>query len=255
MIPVFIGHDRREEAAYAVCEASLRRHASAPVQVTALTIAAVTRAGLYRRYASRQGAQRVDLVDGKPFSTDFSFTRFLVPALALWQGWALFCDCDFLWREDVARLWRHRDERYAAMVVKHQHVPAEATKMDGVAQTAYRRKNWSSLVLWNCAHPAHARLSVADVNQAPGAWLHAFEWLADDEIGALPHRWNWLAGSSPPLSDNAPAAVHFTLGTPDMPGCGEMPYAGEWWSLRAECATAAPQFSALVPPGEERWHA
>jgi hypothetical protein len=108
--------------------------------------------------------------------------------------------------------------------------------MDGQIQLAYPRKNWSSLVLWNCLHPAHSVLPEL-VNTWTGRRLHGFEWLDDKLIGALPEAWNWLEGHSSPALD--PKAVHFTRGTPDLPGYGEVAYAGEWHRVHAEIAADA----------------
>lgn len=149
-----------------------------------------------------------------------------MPHLAQYEGWALFCDCDFLFRADLAELWALRDDKFAVMCVKHVHVPSEQQKMDGAFQTKYARKNWSSFVLWNCAHPSNMRLTVDAVNTEPGQWLHAFDWLTDEEIGELPTAWNWLEGSSEPSID--PKAVHFTRGGPWFPDWQTVAYAEEW---------------------------
>ena len=231
-LPIFIGYDEREADAFDVCRASLLRHASVPLHIVKLDQAALRRAGWYRREWRYVEGQRVDLGDLKPFSTDFAFTRFMVPALSLYQGWALFCDGDFLFTDDIAKLFALADERYAVMCVKHDHDPAETSKMGGIVQSRYRRKNWSSLVLWNCGHPSNASLTGFMVNEFAGQWLHAFNWLKDDEIGALPLEWNWLVGVTSDLG-RMPAGIHFTLGIPTMPGCADMPYAQLWRAERA----------------------
>jgi hypothetical protein len=232
-LTVFVGFDdAREPEAFDVCRASLLRHASVPLHIVKLDQAALRRAGWYRREWRHVEGQRVDMGDLKPFSTDFAFTRFLVPALSLYDGWALFCDGDFLFTDDVAKLFALADDRYAVMCVKHDHDPAETSKMGGVVQSRYRRKNWSSLMLLQCGHPSNLSLTGFMVNEFAGQWLHAFNWLTDDEIGALPLEWNWLAGVSPDLG-RVPAGVHFTLGVPTMPGCGEAPYADLWRTERA----------------------
>lgn len=223
---VYIGYDRREPQATLVARRSLMAHASGTVELHELREPALRRRFLYDRPYRVEGRRRIDLRDGKPFATDFSFTRFLVPALRGYRGWALCCDSDFLYRADVARLFRLRDDRFAVMCVQHQHAPPETEKMDGQAQQRYFRKNWSSLVLWNCGHPANARLSPDEVNRRPGGWLHAFQWLDDKLIGALPERWNWLEGWSDPAI--RPAAVHMTRGIPIMKGYESIPYADEW---------------------------
>lgn len=232
-LSIFIGYDEREHEAYEVCRASLLRHASMPLHIVKLDQAPLRRAGWYRREWRANGVDRVDLGDLKPFSTDFAFTRFLVPALSLYQGWALFCDCDFLFTADIAEIFALADERFAVMCVKHAHDrPIEQTKMGGITQSAYIRKNWSSLTLWNCAHSSNACLTGYIVNEWAGQFFHAFQWLRDEEIGMLPVRWNWLAGVSPDLGIT-PSGIHYTLGVPTVPGCENGPMADLWRASRA----------------------
>ena len=226
ILPCYVGYDSREDEAFKVCENSLKRHSSIPVFTMAMRQEVLRYIGLYTRKVDYDDGQSVDVVDGKPFSTEFSFSRFLVPALAQYEGWALFCDCDMLFRTDVAELLALRDEKYAVMVVKHDHRPKEQVKMDGERQEHYFRKNWSSFILWNCSHPSNARLTVEMANTKPGGWLHAFQWLKPHEIGELPEAWNWLEGSSP--SEIHPKVVHFTRGGPWFEEYEQVAYAREW---------------------------
>lgn len=231
-LPVYIGFDGSQELASQVCEFSLRRRSSIPLIVRHLMVDAVKDAGAYDRPFHTENGQRIDDRDGKPFSTDFSFSRFLIPALQLYQGWALFCDGDFLWLEDVKELLGWANPAYAVMCVHHKHNPTlaeiAARKMDGREQTKYFRKNWSSLVLWNCAHPANRGITANVVNHQPGQWLHAFEWLDNNLIGSLPHRWNWLSGINEQPKRERIAAVHYTLGGPWFERCQDVPYAQTW---------------------------
>lgn len=179
----------------------------------------------YRPTSLREGVLWDNISDA-PMATDFSIARFFVPILQR-TGWALFADCDFLFRADVEELFSLADDKFAVMCVQHRYVPAEFTKMDSQLQTSYERKNWSSLFLVNCDAPEVKRFSIIDANCMRGLELHRFDWLQDDSlIGALPLEWNWLAGVSPPIPE--PKAVHFTLGTPDMPGYESSAYASEW---------------------------
>jgi lipopolysaccharide biosynthesis glycosyltransferase len=230
---IYVGYDAREHEGWEVCRDSILRRSSMPVHIVPLEQNALRDAGMYRRrwYRNDRG-QRIDSGDGRPFSTDFTFSRFLVPALSLYRGWALFCDCDFMFTADIAGLFAMADDRYAAMCVKHEHVPTEALKMDGEQQTRYRRKNWSSLVLWNCEHPSNRHLTLDCVNQMKGQWLHAFDWLSDDQIGALPRSWNWLAGCDEIPQGTVPCGIHFTLGIPTMAGHENAPYAELWRAER-----------------------
>ena len=232
VIRAFVGFDSREREAFEVCRRSMIANASAPVLVEPLIRDELQAAGLYRRKAIAEGGQYYDRHTGDTLSTEFTFTRYLVPALCQWQGWALFCDSDFLWRGDVAELMALADPRFAVMCVKHDHYPAERVKMRGQVQTRYERKNWSSLMLFNCAHMACKMLTPWQVNMADKEYLHGMRWAQDSEIGALPEVWNWLEGYSPAECGD-PRAVHFTRGTPDMPGFEGAQYASEWrrWSL------------------------
>jgi len=216
-VKVYVGHDERESAAYIVATRSLRRRASVPVDVTPLKSSALRLQGLLRRPVDDRGGL-FDIVSQAPQSTDFAVSRFLVPMLAQ-TGFALFVDCDVVFLSDVAELNHLADPRFALQVVQHHYTPRETTKMDGVQQTVYARKNWSSVILWNCGHPAHRRLSLDAVNNWPGRDLHAFGWLHDSEIGTLPAGWNWLVNVQPRPTDVRLA--HFTLGGPwfkDWPG-------------------------------------
>jgi lipopolysaccharide biosynthesis glycosyltransferase len=160
-----------------------------------------------------------DLESDAPQSTEFARSRFCVPHIQR-RGWALFADSDILCLTDIAELFALADEKYAVMVVKHQHDSGDEIKMDGQVQTFYKRKNWSSVILWNCSHPAHYRLTKMRLNMWPGRDLHAFKWLQDDEIGELPPEWNHLVDVQEPIDAKI---LHYTLGTPNLAGyenCG-----------------------------------
>lgn len=236
---VFIGYDSRERAAYDVCVQSLLDHASIPLAIEPLDERRLRHAGIYRREWTYEDGQYLDARDGKPFSTEFSFCRFVVPALCQWRGVALFCDCDFLWRSDVADLLDLYDPGFAVQVIKHDHRPEETVKMEGQAQTRYLRKNWSSLIIWNCEHPSNLLLTPDKMNTERGQWLHAFGWLEPHEIGALPVGWNYLVGTNTSKDDPNPSAVHFTKGIPPMPGRERDEYAGEWLDVWQRCGVAA----------------
>jgi hypothetical protein len=220
---VYIGWDSREDIAYRVARHSLLRHASIPVEVTALRQDELRAQGLYTR------------AEDPLATTEFTYTRFLVPHLAGYAGWALFVDCDFLFFGDVAELLAHCDDRLALACVHHDYAPTDTTKMDGKPQTAYPRKNWSSFMLLNCGHPATRTLTPERVNRETGAYLHRLEWAPDPQIGALPADWNWLEGWSPRPAEGYPRAVHMTRGGPWFEGWQDVDYADEW---RAEAAMA-----------------
>lgn len=233
-LPVFIGYDQREHTAYDVCVHSILRHAHRPVYVKPVYQAALRATGLYNRHFHIDAdGQRIDEIDGKPFSTEFSFTRFLVPALNQYDGWAIFVDCDFLFTTDISEVMENLDPAKAVYVVKHRHEPTEAEKlkMDGCVQTKYARKNWSSFMVLNCNHHATRNLTPQTVNHEPGSFLHQFQWCKDEDIGELDNRWNWLAGvQQRHPAQRTPAAIHYTLGGPWFEGAKfqEMDYAHLW---------------------------
>ena len=145
-------------------------------------------------------------------STEFVYSRFLTPHLNGYKGIALFCDSDFLWQTDVNELLDYYDEKYSVMCVKHNYTPPESTKMDGKAQTHYPRKNWSSLMMFNCSHPDIKKLSVKNINAKNAKWLHRFECTSDECVGEIPATFNWLEGW---YNDNInPKAIHYTRGGP-----------------------------------------
>jgi lipopolysaccharide biosynthesis glycosyltransferase len=221
LIRVFIGFDEREAAAFSVLGSSIHRRASEPVSIAPIALSQLE--GVYRR--ARDPLQ----------STAFSFSRFLTPWLCDYRGWAVFMDCDMLVLEDIAELWKLRDDRYAVQVVKHHHVPKEETKFLGAKQTKYEKKNWSSVMLMNCERCT--QLTPDYVNVATGLELHQFKWLAgDDLIGEIPSRWNHLVGYDAPRRDAA--LVHYTIGGPYFEEYRECEYAEEWFAERREMLRA-----------------
>lgn len=237
---VYIGWDEREAAAYEVAERSLLAHASLPVLVTPLKSQRLAECGLLRRPTDLRG-QRYDIPSNAPASTEFAISRFLVPMLAQ-TGWALFTDCDVVFLADVAELFAMADPRYAVMCVKHgpqghEGLNFQGLKMDHQVQTQYPRKNWSSVVLWNCDHPANKRLSLVDVQERRGFDLHQFYWLNDAEIGALPKEWNWLVNVE--TKPARPALAHFTLGGPFIPGWAGAEHDDIWYRAQRESLGAA----------------
>jgi hypothetical protein len=222
-IPIFIGVDPRERAATNVLIDSLVQHSSTPLAITPLVTPQLKAQGLYHR--ARDPKQ----------STAFSFTRFLVPHLMDYQGWAIFMDCDMLARGDIADLWAQRDEQFAVQCVQHDHVPGETVKFLGEVQSAYPKKNWSSLMLLNCSRCK--TLTVDYVNTATGLELHRFHWLpGDHEIGPLHEGWNHLVAVQDPAKAEEASLLHWTLGGPWFKAHRTMggALAGEWFAARDE---------------------
>lgn len=214
MIRVFIGFDPREAVAFHVCSNSIIRHSSAPLSICPLALNNLT------TYTEKH-------TDG---SNQFIYSRFLVPSLMEFSGWALFIDGDMIFRDDLQSLWNERDENKAVMVVKHDYKTKLAEKYLGAKNENYPRKNWSSVVLWNCSHPANRRLTPNFVENATGAELHRFTWLRDTEIGSLDKKWNWLPDE---FGENQEAKLlHWTLGTPCFHEFANSPMASEWHKER-----------------------
>ncbi len=232
---IFIGFDKREAAAFAVAKHSTVRRLTAPIPVRGIVLDEIHQAGLYWRPTERRDGRLWDLISDAPCATEFSISRFLTVHLALQRAngvsapaWALFMDCDMLVRANLCRLFDQFDPRFAVMCVKHPPILDQGEKMVGQLQVPYDRKNWSSFVAYNLRHPANRALTLDLINTAPGRDLHRFCWLKDDEIGELDPTWNWFAHRG--CEGNAePAVVHFTRGTPDMPGHHDQPFASEWW--------------------------
>jgi lipopolysaccharide biosynthesis glycosyltransferase len=212
---IWIGFDPREAAAFAVCRNSMRRWMTQQIPIKGIVLSELQRTGLYRRPIEHRGGQLWDPISQAPMSTQFAISRFFTPILAK-SGWALFTDCDIMALGSVARLFEKADPRYAVMCVQHKHEPDAMVKMDGQAQTRYYRKNWSSVMLFNCEHEANKILTVDMLNIVPGRDLHRFCWLRDEEIGELGPEWNYLVGHT--KIDKKPQLVHFTSGTPSMAG-------------------------------------
>lgn len=214
MLNIYIGWDSREAIAWHVLAHSILTRASEPVNLIPLHQGVLRQNGLYWRDVDRLA------------STEFSLTRFLVPYLSHYEGYSLFMDCDMLCQTDIADLFEigYRDPSKALWVVKHHYEPKTASKMDGQTQTAYPRKNWSSLMLFNNA--ACRTLSPKTIQRMTPAELHRFNWIGNESIGALGPTWNWLVGEYQPLA-NADI-LHYTLGGPWFKDYVKGPEADRW---------------------------
>ena len=213
---IFIGYDPVEAVAFHTCVNSIIRHSSVPVTIHPLAL------NNLQAYSEEHG-------DG---SNEFIYSRFLVPWLMSWRGRAVYMDGDMVVLDDIAKLFATPRDHKALHVVKHDYVTTAEKKYLGQKNENYPRKNWSSVVLFNASHPANRRLSLVDVQERPGRYLHGFSWLHDSEIGELPPEWNHLVRVD--LPNPQAKLVHFTLGIPTMPGCDNDEHAVEWFdTLRA----------------------
>ena len=238
---IWLGYDPNETTSFAIARHSILR-LERYIPVKGLVLDHLIRDCLYWRPTEKRindnGQRQLwDVISDAPMSTEFAISRFLVPTLAK-TGWALFADSDVIFRQNVNRLFELAKPSKAVMCVKHDQVSNLAFKKGGLIQTSYGRKNWSSVMLFNCDHPANKRLTIEMINTLPGRNLHAFCWLDDEEIGELPLEWNYLNNISK-LNGKEPALVHFTNGLPDLPGYENQPYADEWLAMRPYAVGAA----------------
>ena len=210
MIPIFIGYDPREAIAYHVCANSIIRNCSQPVSLNPLAL------NILRDYKENHN-------DG---SNHFIYSRFLVPSMMNYNGWAIFMDGDMILRSDITKLWELRDDSKAVMVVKHNYKTRMPEKYLGAPNQDYPRKNWSSVILWNCGHSANSVVTPDFVQNSTGAQVHRFTWLDDSLIGELPVTWNWLPDE---FGENKNAdLLHYTLGTPSFHDFADTPMGNEW---------------------------
>lgn len=220
---VCIGYDSRQDIAFKVCQQSIVRRCSIPVSIIPITEESASRLGYSRPYTTEDGCFRVDNTDGRPYSTEFSFTRFLSPLIARPSNPILFMDCDMLIMVDLAELFSLYDERYAVQCVKHDFKPVRSRKMDNIEQVHYERKLWSALWLWNPNHPKNQCVDIDLINKVEGRFLHQFRWLDDDDIGELPKPWQWIEGVP-----EEPKIIHYTEISPWFNKDKDMAYKESW---------------------------
>lgn len=214
----FVGFDSRnygQTLAYEVCKKSLEKHCSDKyeIQVEPLVLKELEEKKLFWRDFDKLA------------STEFTYTRFLVPYLTGYKGLAVFCDSDFLWVEDPSKVLDYLQEGQAVSCVQHDYTPHATFKMDGRAQTVYPRKNWSSLLVFNCDHPSTQQLTLENVNTQSPAWLHRLQWAKDEEIGEIPYQYNYLVGY---YNTKDPVAIHYTDGGPWHPGYEDCEFGDLW---------------------------
>ena len=195
-INIVVGFDQREAVAYHTFCQSIIQKSSLPVQFIPLAIN--TLKGYQETHTDK--------------SNDFIYSRFLTPYLSDFKGWAIFFDGDMICQADIKDFWDLKDESKALMVVKHDYQTKANIKYLGNKNENYPRKNWSSVILWNCAHPKHQILTPSFIANQTGKYLHRFSWLDDEDIGEVDREWNWLAIEYPENRDAK--LIHYTLGTP-----------------------------------------
>lgn len=223
VIKVFIGFDPVESIAWHTMAHSIFTRSSRPVALVPVNLT-----NLKNIYTRERDPKQ---------SNEFSFIRFLVPYLSAYEGYAIFFDCDMMLRTDINEIFEEvtKDPGKALYVVKHDYEPKNEIKFLNKVQYKYPRKNWSSVIVWDCSHPSNKSLTPSYVNSASGMELHRFLWLKDDEIGQLDVRWNWLVGEY----ENHPEDVknvHWTLGGPYFKEYAEVDFASEWFAEKEQMA-------------------
>lgn len=216
MLRIFIGWDSRFPEPAEVLAHSLRKHATIPLIIRYLKLDELRLARPHDPLAS----------------TEFTYSRFLVPSLCNFRGKALFLDNDMLCFGDVRELAELPMDDLALRVVKHEYAPVNAVKMYGCPQTSYPRKNWSSMMLMNCDR---LRVWSRDaVETRSGAYLHRFEDIPDEAIGELPKTWNTLD-----WMDASTKLIHYTNGGPWFEGYRDHPHAEVWFRERDSMSRTA----------------
>jgi len=212
-INIVVGFDQREAIAYHTFTQSVIEKSSIPVFFTPLAV------NTLKDYKETH----------KDRSNDFIYSRFLTPYLNNFTGWAIFADGDMVCQSDIKELWDLRDESKALLVVKHNYQTKKSIKYLGNINENYPRKNWSSLILWNCAHPKHRMLTPEFIANQSGKFLHRFSWLEDHDIGELPVEWNWLAVEYP--VNTKAKIIHYTLGTPCFKDYKDTDMSDNWFNV------------------------
>ena len=193
---IVVGFDQKESIAYHTFVQSVIEKSTMPLRFMPLSV------GSLPNYKEVQ----------KDGSNDFIYSRFLVPYLMNFKGWAIYADGDMVCLKDIKKLWNMRDNKFAVQVVKHDYKTKVKNKYWGNKNEDYPRKNWSSLILWNCEHKSHKILTPEFIQKQSGAFLHRFSWIKDKEIGAIEKKWNWLAMEYEEIKDVN--LIHYTIGTP-----------------------------------------
>lgn len=219
MIPIYIGYDHNESVAYHTLVQSLMDNSTQPISITPINLRNLN---FNRERDEKQ-------------STDFSFTRFLVPYLSGYSGRAIFMDCDMICLGDISELMDEWDKWSAVQVVKHDYTPKTKTKFLGNQQTIYPKKNWSSVMLFDCGHYDCRKLTLDYVEQASGLELHQFKWT--DRVGDLPKEWNYLVGEG--QKAKTPKLIHYTLGGPYFKDYRDCEYSQEWFDSKARMLNCA----------------
>ena len=212
IIKIYTGWDVREEIGWHVFTSSVLQRTVQPVSFIPLNagMAGITRVG----------------------TNAFTYSRYLIPYLEGYSGRVMFVDgADMLCLADIKELWDLYDSSCAVQVVPHNYTSKNHLKYIGTSMEArnedYPRKNWSSVMLMNCAHPAWRKINPDTIDKLNTTSLHRLSHIDERYIGFLPFTWNWLVGEYG--FDPTIKLAHFTLGIPSFPYYKNCDYSEQWW--------------------------
>lgn len=240
---IFIGFDERESHVYNLCEHSLRSNSKSKLNIFPLNHKELRDEGFFDRpwRIHGQTGQYVDEREQRPFSTQFAFTRFLVPSICKARGISgkvMFVDCDFIFKDDVAKLFKEVDkqEGLPLYVVQHDFESKNQLKMDNCEQKNYNRKLWSSLMVFDVDHYMNSELIPSEVNTRSGLWLHNFLWIdRGTPIGKISERWNFIPNHSEPrVAYEDIGAIHYTEGGPWFKGREKCEYSEDYYDAESK---------------------
>ena len=212
---IYIGHDRNFPQATKVCRKSIEDHSEKGEHDI--------------RYLDKKDLERIGAYNRPQIaneSTEFSFTRFYVPMLSHYKGVSLFCDNDFVWKCNPSEVLQYLRKKKVS-VVKHKLDFIHGTKMNGVVNKSYPRKNWSSLMLFD--NEKCKNLTQDYLDKATPADLHQFAWAKDNEIGRIPLKYNHLVGYY--KKHKYIKAIHYTQGGPWFDEYKNSELSEEWWRV------------------------
>ena len=218
-IKLAIGFDKREAVVFHTFVQSILTTATQPIQIMPLALQTIS--GYSETHSDSSNA--------------FVYSRFLTPYLMGFNGFAIFLDGDMICNRDIAELWNLRDPAKAVQVAHHDYKTKQTTKYFGNKNENYPRKNWSSVIIWNCSHHKNRILNPEFVEKQSGKFLHRFEWLEDGEIGSIPLEWNWL-DIEYDVNQNA-KLIHYTLGAPCFRQYRSSPMSKYWHDAYDELNT------------------
>jgi len=212
MFRVFIGWDPRDQEAAELCRYTLLKNSTLPLTVQFLKLEDCVNGQLYKRKEDAEA------------SSQYTYLRYYIPHLMAHKGLAVYCDPGCIWLSDIRELFQHTSDRAAIHLVKHNYKPTAEFKLDNKPQHQYRKKAWTSVMLLNCSHSSHKKLTAEMVNTSSAQYLHNLEWLNNNDIWSLDPAWNWIPGLYKESNDGTPKVIHFTEGGPWLQNCQRVEY-------------------------------